>query len=268
MVNVNTPVENPVVRAMEALQENANSETEAAFFAAIKQVNFLMVVEGALIHDEPDADGKITIKEKSTISIPMMSDKNGCPLYFFFTDWASIGQWNMKPNQSFIIPYDQVPDMVLREDRDCGGFIINPSTHNFFMPKHIVAFSSNRVLPQKVEKGETVTLGEPADYPQELVDAVKRCLKSIREVKRAWLRLMIKGGEKSYLIIIEHSGNQSHISQLVGQAAIPHLKGMYVDITTYDGDFGKNAVKDALRKFNYYAVPTKKTWDGACLLCF
>ena len=137
------------------------------------------------------------------------------------------------------------PVMALREGYDCGGFLINPMSHDFFMPGKILAHASGRAMPYTVQEETTVTLGEPREYPQALVDGVKARLKQLREVKRAWLRLMVKDGEQSYLIVLEHTGSRETVSQAVGQAASPHLgNGIIVDIVTTEENFGVNAVKN------------------------
>ena len=249
MVDVNKPLENPMfVAAVEAFQKTPNTETEAAFFAQIKQAHFLLVLHEKLSHDAPDADGKFTLKEKSTISFPMLSPPNSAPIFFGFTDWSALYAWRNEPNQqTMILSFDDVAAMVLRENFDCAGFLVNAASHDFFLPRTIIAHVSGRANPYTVQKETTVALGEPREYPHALVEAVKAELKQRREVKRAWLRLMVKDSEQSFLIVLEHTGDKGAISQMVGKAASPHLgKGMFVDIVTTDQEFGANAVKDII----------------------
>ena len=63
MVDVNKPVENQLL------------------VAALRQAHFLLVLHEALKHDEPDADGKITLKEKTRIFFPMLSPPEGAPTF-------------------------------------------------------------------------------------------------------------------------------------------------------------------------------------------
>lgn len=246
MVDVNKPVENPLlVAAIDALQKNPTAETESTLFEQLRQAHFLLVLQEG-IGGEPDADGKITLAKDTTISIPMLSDADGHPLYFGFTDWPSLYAWRNQPDQqTLIVPFDDLPGFVLREDSNCTGFLINPSTQNFFLPRHILAGLCGRANPQTVQKETQVLLGEPADYPHALVGAVKTRLKTLKEVKRAWLMLMMRDNEQSYLIVLEHSGDRGAVSQAVGSTASPNLpKGMFVDIVTTDQDFGRDAVRN------------------------
>jgi len=56
--------------------------------------------------------------------------------------------------------------------------------------------------------------------------------------------LMAKDGEQSYLIVVDHHGDRAKVSRIIGQAATPHLHGMYVDITEASGSFGMQATKN------------------------
>lgn len=246
MVDVNKPVENPsLVAAMEALHSTPNAETEAALFAELKTANFLLVLEKG-INETPDENGKITLTKGTVISISMLSDYEGRPLHFGFTDWRALYAWREQANQqTLIMPIEHIADMVLKEGTNNAGFLINPSTHNFFIPPNILAHVSGRPNPYTVQKDTQVLLGEPKDYPYALVEAVKATIKPMHEIKRAWLLLMSKEGEQSFLIVIEHTGDRATVSRAVGTAAMPHLpKGMFVDIVTTEQDFGKNAVKN------------------------
>lgn len=247
MVDVNKPVENPeLVSSIECLQENPSRETEAALFECLKAANFLMILHGGLKHSEPDADGKITLTQGTIISFPMLTDANGRQLHFGFTDWPSLYAWNNQPDQqSLIVPFSDLPSMILRDDFECAGFLINPSTHNFFIPRDILARLSGKTQPYVIKEDTKVLLGEPRNYPHELVASVKTRLKTIREVKKAWLFLMVKEDEQSFLIILEHTGDRSKISQAVADAAKNYLTdGMLLDITTTDQSFGENATKN------------------------
>lgn len=246
MVDVKQPVENPaLVTAIEALRQHPSAETESGFFAQLRQAHFLLVLQDKLIHDAPDEDGNVVLTQGSTISIPMLSDKDGRPLHFGFTDWPSLSQWReQSAQQTLIVPFEQLSDLVLKEGTDCAGFLVNPSTHNFLIPRCIIAHISGKADSYTVQKETKVMLGEPKEYPHDLVNAVKQRLKSIKEVKRAWLMLMVKDNEHSHLIVLEHTGDRAMVSQAVGTAASPHLKnGMFVDIVTTEQEFGKNAAE-------------------------
>lgn len=245
-MDVNKPVENPkLIAAIDALRQNPNTETEGVFFECLKEANFLIILHDRLVHDEPDEEGKFTLKEETKISFPMLSDADGNPLHFGFTDWPSVYAWRDEPDQqTLILPFSDLAYLILKGKADSTGFLVNASTQNFFIPRNIISQVSGIGDTYTVKKDTEVLLGEPNEYPHALVDAVKKQLKQIRDVKQAWLLLMIKDEEQSFLIILDHTGDRDDISQKVGNAAVPHLPdGKYVDIVTTEQDFGANAVQ-------------------------
>ncbi len=44
---------------------------------------------------------------------------------------------------------------------------------------------------------------EPANYPYALAGAIRVLLKTMHSVKRAWLLLMRKGDEESFLVVVD-----------------------------------------------------------------
>ena len=113
------------------------------------------------------------------------------------------------------------------------------------MSRQLLADLSGRSNPITVEKTTQVLIGEPADYPHGLVEAVRTLLKTMREVKKAWLLFMQKDGEQSFLIVVDFQGDHRKIFDAIGQAATSHLKpGQFIDMVPFGDGFGRNAVKN------------------------
>ena len=247
MIDVNKPITNPeLVAAMEALQKNATPENEKMFLDLLRNAYFLVPLEGGLQHDEPGADGKITLTKGTTINFPMLSDTQGDPWHIAFTDWPSLRTWRNNPNEeTLIVEFSDFPSMILREGSKCVGLLINPSSHNFPVNRQILAVMSSRANPIEVKETTQVLIGEPADYPHTLADAIRALLKTMRGVKKAWLLLMRKGDEESFLVVVDFSGDRRTAFDTIGQTAAPHLKtGQFIDMVSYSDNFGMNAVKN------------------------
>ena len=99
---------------------------------------------------------------------------------------------------------------------------------------------------QVIQKDTKVLLGDPADYPQAMVDAICLAVRELPEVKGLYLRLMSRPGESqpSYLVVVDHCGEQDTVFRTIADAARPHLGGRFVDMVPFDSDFGRTAVKD------------------------
>ncbi|MNP46492.1 hypothetical protein D3C76_1404920 [compost metagenome] len=68
-----------------------------------------------------------------------------------------------------------------------------------------------------------------------MIAAVEAYMKTQKGIKQAYLRLMAKDNEPSYLLIVDFEGNKDEILQGIAEAASPYLNGMPLDIVSMDG---------------------------------
>ena len=82
-----------------------------------------------------------------------------------------------------------------------------------------------------VQKDTKVQVGEPAEYPVQMIDAISKAAKTDRRVNAIHLKLMVNGDEKSYLLIVDFNGDRNEVFGLLANAGKPFLpEGMYLDI--------------------------------------
>ena len=179
IVGVNIPVTNPkLVKAMEAFQTKQTPQNEQAMLEQLKAAHYLMVFEGTVHPNTPDAEGKMTLQKNSKLSFPMLSGRHGERLHFAFTDWPALNKMNNSPGQqTLIVQFDDLSYMVLDGKQDSAGVVINPGLHNLFIDRQRLAFMSGRANPQIVKKDTQVRLGEPANYPHKLVAAATKAIR-------------------------------------------------------------------------------------------
>ena len=96
-----------------------------------------------------------------------------------------------------------------------------------------------------VEKDTPVKIGDAAENPKELKDALRSCAERYRDIRTMWIKLMIKDdGERSWLLIVDHRGERKPLFDALGEAAKGHLKdGMYLDMISHSDPFGKKAAE-------------------------
>lgn len=254
-VDVNQPVFNPRLKGLLAAarlkraQESIKDITNLIFEEIATQAHFLSVIE---LSEEPVAngDGTATFQKDSLMRIPMISTQDDKHFYPVFTDWEEIRKWtNCPSNKTMILDFDSYAGMVLKDDKT-EGIAINPFGADFILDRKTIEHIKTRkeiitkgVSEQKVEKDTQVTLGEPKDYPTEMVEAIKAYLNGETDVKRAWLRLMYRSGEYSYLVVVDFEGDRNTVFGKIADAARPHLENMYIDMIPFSDDFGKQAVE-------------------------
>lgn len=254
-VDVNQPVFNPRLKGLLAAarlkrtQEYIKDITNLIFEEIATQAHFLSIIE---LSEEPVAngDGTATFQKDSMMRMPMISTQNEKHFYPIFTDWGEIRKWkNCPSNKTMILDFDNYAEMILKDDK-IEGIAINPFGANFILDRKTIEHIKTRkeiitkgVSEQKVTKGTQVTLGEPKDYPTEMVEAIKTYLNGEAAVRRAWLRLMYRSGEYSYLVVVDFEGDRNIVFGKIADAARPHLGNMYIDMVPFADDFGKRAVE-------------------------
>ncbi len=74
-------------------------------------------------------------------------------------------------------------------------------------------------------------------------DEISKYLKTCKNVNAAYLRLMVKDNEQSYLIVVDFSGDKNEIFSGIANAGVPFSNGKYLDFVSLSSDFGKSAVE-------------------------
>lgn len=254
-VDVNQPVFNPRLKGLLAAarlkrtQECIKDITNLIFEEIAMQANFLSIIE---LSEEPVAngDGTATFQKDSMMRIPMISTQDNKHFYPVFTDWGEIRKWtNCPSDKTMILDFDSYAEMVLRDDKT-EGIAINPFGADFILDRKTIEHIKTRkdiitkgVSEQKVTKGTQVTLGEPKDYPTEMVEAIKTYLNGEPAIRKAWLRLMCRNEEYSYLLVVDFEGDKDSVFGKIADAARPYLRNMYIDMIPFADDFGKQAVE-------------------------
>lgn len=239
------PAENPHFSiAMDAFKQNQTAENEKALLTAIQNSTFLLPLKEKL-KTIPNENGSLTVEKGNTISFLMLSTTNNQPSHFGFSSHNTLIKWSNAPDRPGIIcSFKDITSMVLNSSNSIG-FLINPSSDNFFLSRQKIAHMSGKGNPIVIQEETKVEIGLPANYPIFLVEELKKSFKGDRSIKKAWLLLMKRNEEESFLLILAHKGDQKKVVDFAGQAAHPHLpSGMYIDIVTTDEDFGKQAIQD------------------------
>lgn len=230
--------------------KRATREMEEDMFKAIYNAKYLMPMDTSKMNMEKTNgnSGECVIKENSIIQFPLITSSQDKSFYPFFTDWNEFRKYDKE--QKFggnIATFDDIKYFIDKAD----GISINPFGVNITLSKEMVNVieSVAKGLPQKineqvVEKDTKVMLGEPAEYPHEMIDAICKYLKTNKNINAAYLRLMIKDNEQSYLIIVDFSGDKNEVFSGIANAGAPYSNGKYLDFVPLSSSFGKDAVKN------------------------
>ncbi len=254
--DVNKPVENPRLTALfaglskaEGAERNKLAEEIAkeialnAWLLAVVQMN--PVPEG---HN--GQGGKIQLKKGTTISFPLLTTADGKKYLPVFTDWNELRKWPQYANQ-------QVRTMILSFDDIAAtaagkfGAAVNLFSDDFRISmENIARMKQTKDIQTKgatsinVPKGTTVRLGEPADYPAEMVEAIRKYAAGVRSINAIWLRLMVRNDEASYLLVVDSREAGEKLWKGIADAAMPYRKKeLFIDFISLDDSFGREAAK-------------------------
>jgi hypothetical protein len=247
MIDVNEPLTNPkLAAAISGLQKQPTYESEKVFLDLLRDAYFLVPMEGGFELGEPNLDGKITLIKGTTIGLSMITDGQDNLWQIAFTDWPSLRAWrDVKDEQTLILSFTDITALILSDDSRSTGLLINPGSNNLPVTRKMLAHFNDQPHPYTIKKETKVIIGEPKDYPHELVKALTLLFKEMREVKRAWLLLMFKGVELGFLIVVDFQGNQQEVFGMIEHIAAIHLKPhQFVDVIPYSDEYGTNAVKN------------------------
>ena len=69
---------------------------------------------------------------------------------------------------------------------------------------------------QIIQKGESVMLGIPKEYPTDMVNKLKEYFVKMQNVDKAHLLWMVRDKESSYLLVLDSKISPQHLFPLIG----------------------------------------------------
>lgn len=228
-----------------------------------------------------DAEGRKTLKEGTVLQFGVLSAEDESSWLPAFTDWPEFEKvydktiWSsniatyedllaVSGNMSGVVincrgvalridPSNRERIEAYRKARDGGGQTDAQAV------EAVERGQTGAQAGEAVEKGQTgaqaveavekvvvpkdtkVLLGEPANYPTVMIEAVKACLKTQKSVSEAYLRLMVQGETQSYLLIVDTNDEPEAVFGAISAAAAPHLQGMPLNLVKLEGTWAEEA---------------------------
>lgn len=222
-IDVNKAVENPIVAGLlyEARDFGKNVDYFQWLIYAVAHGHYLLPTIMSE-KPEPDSNGKVVLKEGTSIQFATLSDPHQAEGYLIpvFTDWTELNKW--KPAQengntdTMIVRF---PDAVaLSQNPKCGGFVINPFSENQLwvdqeMIRHVTSMegyqnefvkkaSSAGVEEVHIKKDTPVKIGVPAETDE---------VKMIRDELATYGKLHENVQEIALLLQMNEEGHRSYI---------------------------------------------------------
>jgi len=241
MIDVNVPVTNvELVNIMNEFINEKTSQNEIELINQIQYAHFLTPM-----NFEGEIEDNI-VKKDSTMSFKLLTNTSNESFYMAFTDWTELGKWSTSKEETLIIKYDDLKTMVLNDINNIKGFVINPFNQNIIITSELIDYFTNRKSEVTIKEKTKVMLGEPANYPQEMVNELTRFFKQYKEIESAYLLLAhYESIEKPNLLLIIDSTNEKELYSQIGSLAQKFLaKDEYIDIVQLKSEFGVSSTKN------------------------
>ena len=252
-VDVNKPVENPELRALLAALYRAPEPERPALREKIAEelalnAHLLAVIQVDESGLEQTGEQTAAFKRGTSLSFGTLRGPDGKDYLAVYTDWEEIGKNEALKNEhvrTLIVTFDDLAAITAGR----SGVVVNPFGDRFTItPENVIHMKRHKDAVTRgceeitVEKETQVLLGEPKEWPGEMVEAIRRYAETDRAIEAIWLRLMVRDGEQSYLLIVDHSGDRRAVFSAIAAAATAQIRnGMPVDMVPYADDFGRSA---------------------------
>jgi hypothetical protein len=230
-----------LVEIMKEIKNNDSKEME--FLDELLKAKFLCPIIKELKPTSKNGSGKIILNEGTTINLLGLSLKIGKNYLMAFTDWTELGKWKSATNQqTLILSYDDYQAVILKDGSTYEGFVINPYGANIVLEKNSIQNINQRF--EKINKGESVMIGLPKEYPYDMVQQMMIYFDKIKVVKAVYLLWMVRGEEASYLLVLDIVGIHQSVFPQIANVCQPYLKGKLLDMIPMNTVFGKNAIEN------------------------
>ncbi len=240
-MDINKPITNPdLVNVIKGIKQG--SKEEELFWEEIFKAKFLCPIKMEI--------GKTTQKDKHQIvlgegtSIALLSIDNERSEHFLmaFTDWDELKKWKQNPNQqTLILSYEDYQGIITKNDSVYQGMVINPFGENIVLDRQML--NNTRKNEHIIQKGESVMIGIPKEYPTDMVNKLKEYFGKMQNVEKAYLLWMVRGKESSYLLVLDSKISPQQLFPLIGHICQPFLKGKLLDMVLANSGLGKGAIE-------------------------
>ena len=254
-VDVKKPVENPKLSALLNEFKNSNDTNRQELQEKIAEelamnAHLLAIVDLDEDKIEKKGDNTVVFKEGTHIFFVMMKDSNNRDYLTVYTDWKEIGKSGENENtkvNTFILSFDDIAAIT----KGKAGIVINPFSDKYVIsPENVNHMKKHKDIVTKgysenvVEKDTAVRIGDPADYPTEMVEAIKAYAKTNKSINSIWLKLMMRENEKSFLLIVDFKGDMNAAFSSIAKVANMHNhSGLPIDMIPFEDTFGQSAAR-------------------------
>ena len=185
---------------------------------------------------------KIVLGEGTSIALLSIDNEQGEHFLMAFTDWAELKKWKQNHNQqTLVLSYEDYQGIIIKNNSAYQGMVINPFGENIVLDRQML--NNTRTNEHIIQKGESVMIGIPNEYPEDMVNKLKEYFVKMQNVEKAYLLWMVRGKESSYLLVLDSQTSPQQLFPQIGYICQPFLKGKLLDMVLANSGLGKGAIE-------------------------
>lgn len=244
-------IKNPALcKAIEDMQADGSKENIDKMISACVEAKFILP---AMVRQVPTArteNGRTVMNNSTQVQFRLLENGKKEKFFGVFTDVEEMYRWKgTEQAQKVVTDFDSLAQMVMDPKANVLGFVINPFGKSVTFPKPMVHSIKQQRDYLKMEKntlknGAQIKLGEPKEYPIDLMAALINHFSTEEGVNAAFLRLIEQDGKMSYFIVVDFVGDMAKTFDGISDVAQPFLDDeIELSMMPYSMEFARNAVK-------------------------
>lgn len=240
-MDINKPITNPnLVNVIKEIKQG--NKEEELFWKEIFKAKFLCPIIMEIGKTMQKENYKIVLGEGTSIALLSIDNEQSEHFLMAFTDWDELKKWKQNHNQqTLVLSYEDYQEIIINNDSTYQGMVINPFGENIVLDRQML--NNTRKNEHIIQKGESVMIGIPKEYPADMVNKLKEYFAKMQNVKKAYLLWMVRGKESSYLLVLDSQISPQQLFPLIGQICQPFLNGKILDMVLANSGLGISAIE-------------------------
>ena len=245
-------IKNPKLKeAIEAMQADGSKLNIDRMITEVVRAKFILPANVTQIPNARTQNGRTVMGNSTQVQFRLLENNQTKQKFFgVFTDTDELNRWNgVAGAHKVVTDFDSLAGMVMDPKSNTEGFVINAFGKSVTFPKPMVIsikqqYDYMRRKKNIIENGTQVRVGEPKEYPIDLMATLINHLSTEPQVNAAFLRMIEKDGKVGYFIVVDFIGDMNQTFEGIADAAKPYIDDEEaLTIMPYTMEFAKNAVK-------------------------
>ncbi|WP_044974366.1 enhanced serine sensitivity protein SseB C-terminal domain-containing protein [Ruminococcus sp. HUN007] len=246
-------IENPaLVYAMYEMKDKKTKETEAKFISELRRATFITPA----VVEVKGEDGEFRVAEDSSqkgetrIQFMMLQNDKKERFLPAFTSMEEVRKWRKEDHfQTVICNFDQYINIVASDAEGPRGLAIDPYGSNILLSRELLEGLKSAIDERN---NSQVFIADLKEHPEELEDALRDFFNEDGTVEQAYLQLMRRGNDVSYLLIVDNefpeNASEDEVKSIrknlfdnIAEKIKPALNGRPLSIAGFSDEFGKKS---------------------------